>query len=245
MSEHDISDELLTAFLDGELAAEDHTRVEAAVADDPKLQARLSELDIPMAPLRDGFASMLTQAPDTLLPPGAPTKDVRFPTVIAGCALAAGITVGAFGLSLFSSPASPASPGWMDYVASYQALYSTQTLESVSQTPGQKADQLTIVSDAVGRPLAQAQTLPGMKFKRAQVLGFRGKPLVQLAYLTPDGVPMALCIIAKAESKELNLIELEDMQSAAWSDGTHAYLLIGGDDPELVKNAAEYLQTTL
>lgn len=41
-----ITDEMLSAFLDGELSEEEHARVNAAIAADPQLEARVSTLDV-------------------------------------------------------------------------------------------------------------------------------------------------------------------------------------------------------
>ena len=242
MSETDISDELLTAYLDGELEAADRVRIETALASDVDLQTRLELLDVPLAPLRDAMEQIAHNAP--ALDVSAHVAPSRgFPFAVAGGSLAAGLVLGAI-LMTQLTPA-PKQPGWIDYVASYQALYSTATLAGINDGPETRALQLQQVSAAVGRSLEEASRIPGLDFKRAQTLGFKGKPLVQMAYLTSDGVPLALCVIAKAQAADLKQMEREGLQAASWSDGSHAYLLIGGQDADLIKSTAQQIQQLL
>lgn len=241
MTDREISDEMLTAYLDDQIEAADRTRIETALSQDTALQARLEMLDIPLDPLRDAMAQIATQAPAITLPATAPARS--FPIGIAGGALAAGIVLGAL-LVTQMTPA-PKAPGWIDFVASYQALYSPETLAGIDTDPVQQAAQLSKVSNAVGRPLEIAASVPGLEFKRAQTLGFNGKPLVQMAYVTETGVPLAFCIIAKADEAALEQMERQGLQAASWSDGSHAYLLIGGEDAELISQAAKHLQNAL
>ncbi len=241
MSEENISDELLTAYLDDEVEAADRVRIDAALAEDEELQGRLALLDVPLDPIRDAMAQVAAQAPAPVLPPASAQR--RFPLAVAGGSLAAGLVLGAL-LMTQLTPA-PKAPGWIDYVASYQALYSTETLAGVELTPEIRAAQLASVSTAVGRPLEAAASVPGLDFKRAQTLGFNGKPLVQMAYLSADGVPLAFCIISKEQTAELKQLQREGLQAASWSDGSHAYLLIGGDDPQLIETTARQLQSLL
>lgn len=152
----------------------------------------------------------------------------------------AGLVIGVFASRPDAGPV-----GWHAYVASYQALYVTDTLAEVTQSPEATATQLAKVSGKLGRPLGAATTIPGLTYKRAQVLGFNGAPLAQLAYLGKDGAPLALCILAKTEAAALETMKLEGMEAASWSDGNYAYLLIGGQDAEQIAQAATHLKAAL
>ncbi len=78
--------------------------------------------------------------------------------------------------------------GWRDVVANYQSLYVTETLAQVDQ---QRAD-LKRLSGALGIDLTALPEVEGLSFKRAQQLGFNGRPLAQLTFLTAEGGPVAL-----------------------------------------------------
>jgi len=240
MSQDDhISDETLTGYLDGALEDADMDRVAAALDRDPALCARLEALDMDFGEIRAAFDTMLPEAPkDLVLPPAAQPRPALLAT--AACAL---LAVGA-GLGA-SFNASSAQDGWHDYVAAYQALYVEDTLTAVVQTDAQSAAQLQRVSAQLGRPLDRATDIPGFAYKRAQVLGFNGKPLIQMAYLTDTGVPMALCIIRSDEGETLETMRLEGLEAASWSDGDFAYLLIGGEDSAQIAAAATHLQAQL
>ncbi len=70
--------------------------------------------------------------------------------------------------------------------------------------------------------------LPNAALKRAELFDFRGKPLVQLAYLTPDSGPVALCIIANGRPDEAAAFETrEGFNIVFWTDQGHGYMLIG------------------
>lgn len=238
----DFSDETLTAYLDGALSDADAARVADALADTPNLADRLEALDVPLGDLRPAFETMLREMPSGLVP-AAPQRggiNMIATAITASVVLAAGVGLGAY-LSKASS-----TPGdWHDYVAAYQALYVEDTLSVVEQTPVETQAQLARVAAKLGRDLITATDVPGFSYKRAQVLGFQGKPLVQLAYLTDSGAPMALCIIRTQNADALETMRLEGLEAASWSDGTFAYLLIGGDDAAQVAAAAAHLQAQL
>lgn len=244
MSDTDISDEVLTAYLDGELTAEERSHVAAALAVDPELMSRLEALDVPLGPLRDGFDALLAQAPANLVPAAVSQPTVFSPYLVGGGSLAAGLAIGAFLMTQLTAPAAKA-PGWIDYVASYQVLYTRETLVEVNQTPENEVAELTTVAASVGRSLDMAIEVPGLDYKRAQLLGFKGKPLAQLAYLADSGVPYALCVIPKEDVAALRQMEAQGLQSATWSDGSFAYLLIGGTDAAFIAQTAAHLQSTL
>ncbi|MEP3346000.1 MAG: hypothetical protein ABJN34_01500 [Litoreibacter sp.] len=237
-----ISDETLTAYLDGALSKLEMQRIEDALSHDPSLQAQLDALDAPIEGLRPAFDTMLRDMPADLIPNGPVYTGIKARTasIAASVALAAGVALGVF---FGNSPS--ANSSWHDYVAAYQALYVADTLSVVEQTPSETSSQLTRVSQTLGRELNSATEVPGLTYKRAQLLGFKGKPLVQLAYVTENGAPIALCIIKSKDSAKLATMKLEDLEAASWSDGTYAYLLIGGDSSDQIEAMAAHLQAEL
>jgi len=240
------TDEDLTAYLDSAADPTMAQKLETALATDPDLAARLADLDVPMGDLKAALDPMIAAAPVIAVPEVSfNTLKKRHSRSMAGlaAALVAGIAFGA--LVLKPAPQQTAQQDWMDYVAAYQALYVEDTLTAVVQTDAQSAAQLQRVSAQLGRPLDRATDIPGFAYKRAQVLGFNGKPLIQMAYLTDTGVPMALCIIRSDEGETLETMRLEGLEAASWSDGDFAYLLIGGEDSAQIAAAATHLQAQL
>jgi anti-sigma factor RsiW len=135
--------------------------------------------------------------------------------------------------STASVPAS-ATEAWVDAVANYQALYSRATVDGASQSVSQATEVLR-------RFLAESQlaagptrlvipdlTQDGLSFKRAQRLSFRGKPLLQIAYLPVSGMPAALCVLAgdqAAPNMPAALTHAHGLRMTTWRLGALSYAL--------------------
>ncbi|MDJ0686343.1 MAG: hypothetical protein QNJ84_16780 [Alphaproteobacteria bacterium] len=238
------SDEELTAYLDGEDALALRETIERSLAQDETLRARLDALTLDTARIRTGFAELLSnapQAPEFNCDRVAPSPMRRFQTTWRHAAAAAvlALFVGFGGGALLTGPA---EPGWRDYVASYHALYATVTLSGVGQTTADAAAELERVSAAIEKPISLSDvSMPDrLDYKRAQILSFEGRPLVQLAFLTKQGTPVALCIIEASEPGDgaVQTTRLEGMSAAYWSKGGHAFVVIGGDDDAFIGQLA-------
>ena len=119
--------------------------------------------------------------------------------------------------------------GWRQAVADYQMLFTTESL-----TPDQGGgDALALASERVGLPLDPAtRAASGLQFRRAQLLAFKDKPLVQLAYLGDDGVPVAFCIIASNKPEAETQYEVRNgLGIVHWIIGGYGLMVIG-DLPE-------------
>ncbi len=239
------TDEELTAYLDGEAGAQLESAISQALETDEALGERLALLDVPMAAIAEAFDSLLASAP--AMPDLAPATPLpantnarpRWAWGVAtfGTGLVAGLALALFvGLD---AP-EPAPRGWVSFVASYQTLYTTETLAAVNPTPQEAALQLAAVSAGIGLDLAALPQAQGLTFKRAQLLGFNGKPLVQISYLREDGTPVALCIIpAGPDPQELNMGAAEGLDVARWNTPGYGFLLIGGQDAAPLAREAE------
>ncbi len=245
------SDEDLTAFLDGEADDALMADISAALETDSDLADRMAGLEIPMDAIAGAFDQMLADAPAM---PVLPTPEVAKPEPANtnaplkwawglgtfGTGIAAGLAVALF--TGFGTP-EPAPRGWVSFVASYQTLYTTATLTEVNPTAAEAALQLASVSEGIGIDLAALPEAEGLTFKRAQLLGFNGKPLVQISYLRDDGTPVALCIIpAGPDAKGVSMGAAEGLDVARWNTPGYGFLLIGGQDGEPLAQEAETFQ---
>ena len=241
---NDISDEVLTAFLDGELAPDRYAALEQRIASDPAIEARLTALALPIPKMRSALDPVALDAPylpdlGLTAPPQRAGGTAR--KLWAPLALAASFALG-LGLSqmLTQPPQLQAPAGWLATVASYQSLYIPETLDGPPQNAERAQNVLARAEQEFGLSLQAATTIDGMPFKRAQMLGLNGKPLLQIAYLTPDGVPMALCLIRVNKPdrarKDTTLFELS---GTSWVKDGVGYFLIGGDDPERVTQLSQ------
>ncbi len=241
---HDgITDEDLTAYLDGEADAVLVARIDAGLARDPTLVARLEGLTIPLEAVRAAFAmERLAPPPVPELPRPAANRNWQPLRLVASVVLALGL---GFGGGYLMQP-EQAAPGWIDVVASYQSLYMTETLEETTQSSEVALGVLEDFRDRAGVELAAATAIEGLDFRRAQVLGFKGKPLMQMAYLSEDGTPFALCVLTttNADSAPSDRIA-QGMAATSWVENGVGYLVIGGQDPARTRALAEAMKQRL
>lgn len=237
------SDEELTSYLDGEAEASLTEAIDVARRQNAQIETRIAELDVDTATMKSAFDAVLDDAPT--MPPelgehgalsrSAPAWSLRALAATAVLCLMLGGLAGAWF-------ATPREASWREFAAAYHALYVTRTL-SVVETgrPGAEAE-LQRVSQALGKTieLAALSTVDKLDYKRAQVLGFEGRPLIQLAFLSKDGVPVALCITPAtgAETSALEMQQMHAMSTASWSKDGFSYFLVGGSDDALIGKAA-------
>ena len=253
----EFSDEEITAFLDGELDIDRSQILGEALESDAELQRRVEELTVDTALIKAAFEkvtpdrnsddvvaslSTATAAANTNLP----GKQRGFSIAqLAACALIA-LGIGYVAGNFLNTPP-PAQQqaeqrGWKAYVAAYQALYSAETLASVDFDLTAQQRQLRAVNERVGTniTIADLSSVEGLTFKRAQTLSFKGKPLIQLAFVTDEGQPVALCIIAKPGVGNASMAEteLEGMKAASWIKDGFDFLLIGNAPAETISKSA-------
>ena len=246
------TDEQLTAYLDGEFEHTPALEIERALKKSVKLQNRLAELNFSENDLSNAMGGLLSAAPAMPELPVSvtPTASNDNSTVgrrgfIAACAAMVAVTSGVVGYSI----APTKEPGWRDYVAAYHALYISSTLSSVDNPEPVAIAELNRVGEAIGKQIdfSALKQVAGMDYKRAQILGFEGKPLAQMTFLSKMGTPIALCVIrnGKPDSGSMKAENLENMASVTWSKGGYEYLLIGGSDDQLMRSAGEYFRKTV
>ncbi|MEM7300034.1 MAG: hypothetical protein AAF468_03035 [Pseudomonadota bacterium] len=245
------SDEQLVAYLDGE---SDHAPIEEineALKTDAALHARLDQITFDQDALTASLKSLLEQAPAAPEIPAEliqPQRRSFVPALAYAAAAALLFLFVGFGGGYYLAPREK-EPGWRAIVASYQSLYVNSTLSHINQDDAALDAELVRVSQAIGRKFELSETagVETLDYKRAQLLGFRGKPLVQLAYLSKIGEPVALCIIKSAKTGTTNVTEtnLWGMSAAHWRKDGYAYLLIGGTDQQMIRSAAQKFSETL
>lgn len=238
------SDEQLTAFIDGELNDADREDMERLIAADERVAERLEFLSRSALPFREAFEPILAEAPATKLEamlaaiPAAtePRKSRAFGVsrrgllgaIAASFVAAIAIDRAAIGISRrLSKPDEDAE--WRAVVAEYLSLYTTDTLSAPAGDHAQQVAQLGDVGSKLGLSLAPENVaMPGVDFKRAQILNYDSKPLAQIAYLDPESGPMALCIVQSARGTAAPDVEnRRGMNVVYWSSAAHAFMLIG------------------
>ncbi|MGB3126767.1 MAG: transcriptional regulator [Pseudomonas sp.] len=246
------SDELLVAYLDGELDAEQHRLIVDQAHADPALAARLEALQCADMPFKVAFDSVLEHAPAErlqamlkALPPTQPATFSRrsFLAVAASFAVAGVVADRLF----INWPRAESGQGWRASVAEYMALYTPQTLENLSDDPALHLAQLSSVGAQLGLPLSPASVhLPGAEFRRAQILDYDSVLIGQLTYLDPRHGPLALCITASWKGAQPMANEQRrGMNVVYWASPAHGFMLIGRNPFEDLQIMAGSVEKTL
>ena len=148
----DVTDETLTAYLDGELSEPERAEVEEALATDPTLSERLHDLEIPLQEMRGAFDQLLSNAPE--LPEVAPPARRGFSAVALIAAVFVGAAVsGVFGVMQQSDPLSD----WKMAVANYQVLYVPETIAVSAPSAEATVERLEQLSEVLGRDMTAAR----------------------------------------------------------------------------------------
>ncbi len=273
-----VTDEELTAYLDGVLSEKDYARVAAAVAAEPALQGRLDALRLPgglmsaaydlsamgapqmPAALQEKMAQAQLIQSDAAMPPVAGVAPVvppvhaantnTAPRLLWPVALAASFALGMVAMSIMR-PAEPeqvaaAKPGWVATVASYQSLYTTETLSGSPQDPAASQAILARAETELGVDLSGALNIEGLTFKRVQLLAIDGAPLIQMAYLDAQGQPFAFCLTMRDAEDRGNKTGMSwDLATSSWIEDGVGYVLVGGQDTDRVGEIAARFQSVI
>ena len=244
MQAAEYSDADLITYLDGGLDQDSRLRLESAMASDPDLAGRIGALAMDTHSLRDGFDALLAEAPK-LHVPEVPARYSR----PGGWAAVAAVALFAIGLGAgWTLSSRGESETWHQAVADYQVLYTTETLSATPLGPQAKEAGLANASTRIGLKLTQdLLAVEGMTFQRAQVLSFEGAPLIQVAYLTDKGAPVAFCIMRQDGSNESQPSNrtIAGLSAAVWEAGEHAFILIGPVGEEQLQGQAQTLAKRL
>jgi len=254
------SDEMLVAFIDGELDAEQSAKIETLIDVDKDVAERFEFLSRSDLPYGDAFAPLLAAAPDAKLATmlaAIPSGQKREPffgmnrrgfLAAAAACLIAGIAIDRGIIEVNHRLAKPdEGTEWRAVVAEYLELYTPDTLSAPAGDRAAQSAQLDQVGSKLGISLTpETVAVPGADFRRAQVLEYDGKPLAQIAYLDPEDGPMALCIVPSDKGKaEPDMERRRGMNVVYWSNATHAFMLIGHATADRMKEMADSVRIRL
>lgn len=236
-------DGVLTAYLDGELAGTERVGLEKRLLAEPALKVRLDQLARGGRPFGPAYDALLAAAPGERLAAtlaglvarhGGNARQAGRTRWRPLAALAAALVIfAAGGLAGYLVPLlthqAPQQPGWRQVVAEYQGLTTAETLAAIADNPASMATELTTIGGKLSLDLSPDKlALPEAALKRAQLFEFRGRPLVQLAYLSPANGPLALCIIANGRPDAGFAFEMrEGFNIIFWTEKGRGYMLIG------------------
>jgi len=242
------SDDDIVAYIYKSLDKESLKRFKTQLEHDADLQKRVKNLSEFYDKARADYDNLLIQSPKAPVFLEENRKEKSGMGRIAA-SVAALFMAGLIGYNLSYLNEKPSQNDWVSYVAAYQALYANPTLVHIKRDVAREEKEISRVSTSLGKTF-NLESLTGFQkidYKRAQILSYEGKPLIQFTYLSKLGAPLALCVIkSSAKTDEAPSYSVKEKQSTAlWSKGGYDYILIGGRDQNIIKNASEYFYKTL
>lgn len=211
------SDADLKNYLAGDASDALSQDIETALGSDPELEQRLMALDVYAPAVRDVMKTIPSAARLETLMPKVPETRVKPRWFMMASSIAAsvvlGVALGWSGKGYFPTD----KVTWKMEVASYQALYVPETVAHLDLDPEKVIRQFKRASGALGLELPQGKLagIEALTLSRAQVLGFKGRPLIQIVYKSTNGAPIALCIIAKKSQSAQTQISYAEMRGLA------------------------------
>ena len=244
------TDEELTAYLDAEADDALMQEINGALDHDRVLGERLAALRIPLDTVREALAPQRLGAPDAPDLPWVRSRSygrvsfggVRMAGVVAASVIA-GVILGA---TMFRGLPPSDTPAWAAAAAAYQELYVAETLLNSEQSPEVTGNVLAGFGAAHGLSLSGLTGLEGVAFKRAQILGYEGQPLLQLAYLAGTDTPVSVCLFPVDGSDHApQTTVLKGLSATGWVSRGVGFLVIGGRDDALTRRVADQVIAAL
>jgi anti-sigma factor RsiW len=244
-----VTDEELVAYLDGALDPVRRREIDAELAHDGRLRARRDGLDIDKDAIRAAFDAVAVVAPVGTLRERLARHARRFdwrkdrPWLGIAAALVLGVGLGyAIGSDAGDGRAAhtAADKTWHVAVADYQVLYTGATLAFVAEDAVRQRAEVAAVAAKLGLPIAlEALAVPELRYKRTQLLAFRGQPLAQFVYLDQTGVPVALCAMRTDDADSpIRTARFHDLDAAFWSKDGYGFIVIGRTPAATIRRAA-------
>jgi len=255
----ELSDELLVAYVDGQLARKQTQAIDKVLAQDDVIAKRVTTLRHAHGRLEAAFEALLAgEEADAAAKPAQRGVFIAWATLGKVSLASAGLVASVFMLLAgFGWPLSAPqlardtpvaadpdyvgsiAPDWREDAARARSLLGRASVEvglDSQANPDLVAFQL---AQAIGADAAVPDLdAQGFRFMRGQMLIADGEPLAQLLYLGESGAPLAL-YVKKGEGPAVPAFRRYGTQaSIAWSRSGLAYLLAGdGDESALTRLA--------
>jgi anti-sigma factor RsiW len=258
----ELSDELLVAYVDGQLARGQTLAVDKVLEQDDVLARRVVALKDAHSRLEAAFAAILRGEEAELEAQQVPRARGVFVSwsaltqatlATAGIVIAILMLLAGFGWPLkmpefARTPTPGADPeivgsierDWREEAARAQALLGRDSIEIGLESQGNADLAAFQLAQVVGPNLIVPDLGPqGFRFRRAQLLRYDGEPLAQLLYLGENGAPLALYAMAGEGDSTLRFKRYGELGGVTWSQGAIVYMLAGDADEASLLALAE------
>jgi len=239
----ELSDELLVAYVDGQLARKQTRAVEKVLDQDDIIAARVEALKQAHNRLEAAFEAILAGEEMDVSAVSVPVQESSLSersilkVALAGVSVP-GLNSGTQGVTLPVQTA-PLSTGWQEEAARAHALLSRASVEVGVESQSNPDFVAFQLSQILGTNLKIPNLEPqGFRFVRAQALRSGGAPLTQILYLGATGAPLALYAKKGEGSGALTEKHYGEIGTVAWAEDGVAYLLAGEAEDSLLMRIA-------
>jgi anti-sigma factor RsiW len=262
----ELSDELLVAYVDGQLARKQTSAVDRVLEQDDVIAKRVDALKSAHSRLEAAFDAILAgEEADAEARPAPRGSGLFIPwdtlakagLAAAGVVTALGLLVAGYGWPLTMPEFARRSPvaadpepvgsiprNWQEEAARAQALLGRASLEVGLDSQGNRDLVAFQLAQAVGPNLAVPDLAKqGYRFNRAQLLRFGAEPLAQMLYLAASGAPLALYAKKGAGNLAPEVKRYGDIAGVAWSQDGIDYFLAGEQGEGSLRKIAEAIRT--
>ena len=233
-------EELLSAYVDGELDAESVEEVEVLLATDAQARRAVEQYRETAGLLRAAFADgFFTAGTERLLDPPPPRAGWPISWAVAA-AIAAGV-IGFGGGMVWSGQDGNPRNALIDEITEYHQVFAKETTHLVEIGP-EHGDE---IRRWLGHRLERRLDIPdltaaGLTFAGARMIVVGGKPVADLFYTRDRGAPVAFCITAfDGPAEDIKVERKNGQRVAMWLDGHFAYLVVGDLEPGMARALAE------
>lgn len=256
-----LSDELLMAYVDGQLDKPQIAVVSSILREDAELGERVMRLQRSQAYFLDTFGSLVRESmasgPRPRRNNGAKSGGFLQDARVAACTigamiLALGVSAGFTGAyysgmttggNIITSPMVHIGPAnWPEDMAEFHAFF---TAETVAVSPDSQTNPEVVKFQLA--EFAHLAALPdfsehGLKFLRGQMLNYRGNKLMQLVYKGKSSSLVALYITPGGLDMALTPGLFGDVKTVGWSAKEMRFLIAGDMTHEALSALAAVTQ---
>lgn len=263
----ELSDDLLVAYVDGQLAPKQARAVDKVLEQDDVLAKRVAALKKAHKRLEAAFDAILVGEEAELTSHPVPQARgffvswsalVQASLATAGMLLAVVMLLAGFGwpikmpqivwgerIAVDMEAVGSIPRDWQEEVARAQTLLGRDSLEVGLESQANAELARFQLAREIGPNLVVPELASeGFRFRRAQLLRFDAEPVAQLLYLGASGAPLALYAKAGEGSDAPRFRRYGAIGGVAWSQEGVTYLLAGeADEASLLRLADTIVQT--
>jgi anti-sigma factor RsiW len=241
----------LLAYADGELDAEETAEVERLLETDPRAQRQLRIYQKTAVLLRAACAeAFYRDVPEKLIATVQRDRSSSRVPRRRMLAIAASLLLAVFGFAAgYGIGTRPASTyeDLLSEIAQYHPIYARDAAHLV-EIPANRVRELEAwITERTGRKLAVPDLSSiGFDFAGGRVLVVNGQSVGQILYTRPGMLPLGICVTALAGAPQPDRLDHHsEVNLISWSDGSYAYVVVGGVPDSMLRAVAARVSAEL